>query len=205
MKYKSFALSGVAAIALAGAIAFAPAANAAGASTAQATSPSATSPSSTAPSATDQGYGASSSTGIGTGTTGTADATAAQGQPLDAVSNPKKTLKSASVQASDGQSIGKVTSVHVDSSGKPDHLNVRVNASVTGSSAKTVQIAASKLSYDSSQKMVVAQLTPDEIKSMATGGSSSSSSGASGMSSSPSGTTGSTTPGSTAPSGSQTY
>jgi hypothetical protein len=125
----------------------------------------------------------------GTTTGSTGMSSTPNGVPLASVSEPAKTLKSASVESSDGTKVGKVTRVHLDSNGQPQTLDVRIGK-------KTVSLDASQANYDSSQKIVVASLSATDMKNLPKPGASSSSS------TSPSTSSPNTyTPAQTAPSG----
>ncbi|MFZ1991526.1 MAG: hypothetical protein WAW96_17355 [Alphaproteobacteria bacterium] len=156
MFLRQILLSGIACVALCGG---------AMAATAQAT-----------PNAPSSAPPASSSTGAAGTTAATVPAASASaaGTAITDVKNPRTALKSASVEASDGTKVGKVSKVHVDSTGQAQSIDVKVGA-------KTVSLPAAQATFDESNKIVVAQLTADDIKALPKPGKSSS-----GMMSSPS-------------------
>jgi PRC-barrel domain len=84
---------------------------------------------------------------------------------LDAVPNPAQTLKAAAVRSSDGKDSGKIAKVEVGADGRPKAVEVKVGG-FFGLGGKIVSIDADALSYDAGKKIVVADLTADEIKAL---------------------------------------
>jgi len=103
-----------------------------------------------------------------TGTSGSATASTSAGMAsantveLAQVSNPKQALSNASVESSTGETIGSVKKIVTGSNGQPQKLTIALN----NGKNKTVSLDASQLRFDQSRKVVVAQLTQDEINSM---------------------------------------
>jgi len=122
------------------------------------------------------GGGAMAATAQATPDTGAAGTTAALGPSASAtaagraiadIKNPKTALKSASVESSDGTKVGKVSKVHVDSAGQAQSIDIKVGA-------KLVSLPAAQATFDEDNKIVVAQLTADDIKKLPTPGKASS-------------------------------
>lgn len=84
---------------------------------------------------------------------------------LSQVSNPQETLAKASVQDSQGNSIGPVQTVVVGSNGKPTAVKVDVG-SFLGTASKVVAIKASKLKFQQDNNILVTTMTKDQIKSL---------------------------------------
>ena len=82
-------------------------------------------------------------------------------QPASQVSSPETTLASATVQDSNGQSIGQVKSVKTSSGGKASSVAVSLS-----SAGKVVSIKASKLRYDPSGNVLKASLSSTEINAL---------------------------------------
>lgn len=81
---------------------------------------------------------------------------------LSAISNPPQTLANASVETQSGQAVGAVQKVVTDGNGKAQTVNV----ALLGAQSKIVALDASKLSFDQSRNVVVAQLSVDQIQAM---------------------------------------
>jgi len=173
MSLTKILLSSIASIALCGGLAMAQAPSAY-----PTTSPStsytggATTHGSSSPAAT----GDTTTSGALNGATG-----ATSGTSISAISNPKTALKSAAVESSDGTKVGKVSKVNVDASGQAKSLDIKVGA-------KTVSLPAAEATFNENSKIVVAQLTASDIKSLPKVSKPSTSSSSTGMSSSPSST-----------------
>ena len=86
---------------------------------------------------------------------------------LDTVSNPKRTLASAKVENSSGQSIGQVKRVNVGSNGKTQAVDIQVQGQ-NGAGTKTIRLDANDLSYDKDNNVLVTPLSADQISSMPT-------------------------------------
>jgi hypothetical protein len=95
---------------------------------------------------------------------GTPAQTVASAQPasLDTVANPPQTLANANVETSNGQAIGAVQKVVVGADGKASLVDVALRANP----GKIVEIDAGSLSYDQSRNVVVTQLNSDQINAM---------------------------------------
>lgn len=70
-------------------------------------------------------------------------------------------LANATVQAANGNSIGKVTDVIDGTDGKPSIVNVALN-----DNSKVVAISAGELSFDSAHNTLIASLTDEQIKAL---------------------------------------
>ncbi|HVZ90507.1 MAG TPA: hypothetical protein VG843_02560 [Rhizomicrobium sp.] len=93
------------------------------------------------------------------------------GTSVASLTNAKSKLASATVTDSQGQSVGHVKSVKTGAGGTPQQVRIAL-----ASNNQTVTIPADQLTYDSSSGTVQAQMSKDQIDSMAKQPSSSSSS-----------------------------
>jgi len=92
-------------------------------------------------------------------------AAAAKAEPATAVTDPQKTLASAKVQDSSGNSIGTVSDVKTSSSGMAKAITVSLPAS-HGKKSKAVEINATELRYMPENHLLKAQLTSQQINSL---------------------------------------
>ena len=92
--------------------------------------------------------------------TPTAPVTTAAATPLTAMPTAP-TLTNAAVQGSDGAPVGMVNKVIIGTDGKPASVNVALS-----DSSKVVALSASQLSFDSTNNILVASLTKEQIKSL---------------------------------------
>ena len=81
---------------------------------------------------------------------------------LTALTNPPQTLANASVETSTGQAIGAVQKVVTGTDGKAQTVDV----ALLGAQSKIVSIDAAQLAYDQSRNVVVAQLSADQIQAL---------------------------------------
>jgi hypothetical protein len=96
--------------------------------------------------------------------TGPSIAAAPISQPANGVANPAKTFATSSVIAADGQTVGAVQKIMLDSSGRARSVNVALLDNMGQS--KTVTLDASALNYDPGKNVLVAQMTNDQIKAL---------------------------------------
>ena len=89
----------------------------------------------------------------------------ATARPLSRVKDPSTTLASATVNDSNGQSIGQVQSVKTSSSGKAQSVAVSLTSSAT-TPGKIVTLQADQLTYDPSSNQLKASLTMDQINQL---------------------------------------
>jgi hypothetical protein len=92
-------------------------------------------------------------------------ASMAKRESLDNVSNPKSTLASATVQNSNGQSIGQVKKISVGSNGKTQAVDVQIKGQ-SGATTKTIRLDANDLSYDKDNNVLVTPLSSDQLSNM---------------------------------------
>ena len=92
-------------------------------------------------------------------------ATAVHTMSLASVSNPKATLVKAKVEDASGNSVGSVDDVVLDKSGKPTSLKVDVG-SFLGVGGKDVAMKASAFKFDPDHKILVTNMTKDQIKKL---------------------------------------
>lgn len=81
------------------------------------------------------------------------------------VNDPQNTLAKASVQDSQGNSIGAVQNVVIGSNGKPTEVNVEVG-SFLGEGNKVVAFKAAKLKFQQDRNILVTTMTKDQIKAL---------------------------------------
>ena len=81
----------------------------------------------------------------------------AAGIKLDAVQNPKQTLRGAAVKDSKGDAIGEVKSVQLDASGKVAAVNVGVGS-------KTVALKADTLTFVQAENTLISTQSKAEIE-----------------------------------------
>jgi len=89
----------------------------------------------------------------------------AKGTRATEVSEPQKTLASASVENEQGESLGAIKSITVSGDGKAEAVNIEV-ASLTGTGNKTVAVDASKFTYLPERNVLVASLAKSDLASM---------------------------------------
>ena len=81
------------------------------------------------------------------------------GVSLATVANPKKTLANAQLQDKAGQTVGTVRQVVLGSNGKVKNVYIDVNG-------KTVSVAAAKLKFDKSSKILLTSMTQEQIDAL---------------------------------------
>jgi hypothetical protein len=84
---------------------------------------------------------------------------------LSAVSDPKDTLTKAKVEDGKGNSIGSVDDVTFDKKGKPTSLKVDVGGFL-GVGDKDVAMKASAFKFDPDRKVLITNMTKDQIKKL---------------------------------------
>jgi sporulation protein YlmC with PRC-barrel domain len=84
---------------------------------------------------------------------------------LNTVSNPKDTLVKAKVVDANGNSVGSVDDVILDKQGKPTSLKVDVGGFL-GVGDKDVAMKASAFKFDPDRKVLVTNMTKDQIKKL---------------------------------------
>ena len=84
---------------------------------------------------------------------------------LTRVDNPKDTLVKAKVIDSKGDSVGSVDDVMLDKGGKPTSLKVDVG-SFLGVGGKDVAMKASAFKFDTDRKVLITNMTKDQIKKL---------------------------------------
>ena len=84
---------------------------------------------------------------------------------LSAVTDPKDTLMKAKVVDAKGNEIGSVDDVMFDKKGKPASLKVDVGGFL-GVGDKDVAMKASALKFDPDRKVLVTNMTKDQIKKL---------------------------------------
>jgi hypothetical protein len=89
----------------------------------------------------------------------------AKGTRATDVSEPQKTLASASVENEQGESLGAIKSITVSGDGKAEAVNIEV-ASLTGTGNKTVAVEASKFTYLADRNVLVASLAKSDLAGM---------------------------------------
>jgi len=89
----------------------------------------------------------------------------AKGTRATEVSEPQKTLASASVENEQGESLGAIKSITVSGDGKAEAVNIEV-ASLTGTGNKTVAVEASKFTYLPDRNVLVASLAKSDLAGM---------------------------------------
>lgn len=129
-----------------------------GQSTAQSGATSSEAPAGTAPSTAQSGADTEDKSAAAQGSAEPASTLVA----LDILADPPKTLENASVEANNGQTVGAVQNVDLDSDGKPQTVDI----ALLGGQSRTVAIAAAQLGYDQSRNVVVAQMSPDQIQAL---------------------------------------
>ncbi len=107
----------------------------------------------------------------GASAAGTSDTRAADAKPaahtiaLSAVATPKDTLTKAKVVDAAGNSVGSVDDVMLDKKGKPASLKVDVGGFL-GVGDKDVAMKASAFKFDPDRKVLVTNMTKDQIKKL---------------------------------------
>jgi len=107
----------------------------------------------------------------GTFAAGTSDTHATDGKPaahtisLSAVTDPKDTLTKAKVEDTNGNSVGSVDDVMMDKKGKPTSLKVDVGGFL-GVGDKDVAMKASAFKFDPDRKVLITNMTKDQIKKL---------------------------------------
>ena len=91
--------------------------------------------------------------------------TPAHTMALGAVSDPKDTLTKAKVVDTQGNAIGSVDDVTFDKKGKPTSLKVDVGGFL-GVGDKDVAMKASAFKFDPDRKVLVTNMTRDQIKKL---------------------------------------
>src|ERR1700704_4441237 len=84
---------------------------------------------------------------------------------LSAVSDPKDTLTKAKVEDAAGNSVGSVDDVTFDKQGKPTSLKVDVGGFL-GVGDKDVAMKASAFKFDPDRKVLITNMTKDQIKKL---------------------------------------
>ena len=84
---------------------------------------------------------------------------------LTHVDNPKDTLVKAKVIDAKGDSVGSVDDVMLDKGGKPTSLKVDVG-SFLGVGGKDVAMKASTFKFDTDRKVLITNMTKDQIKKL---------------------------------------
>jgi sporulation protein YlmC with PRC-barrel domain len=93
---------------------------------------------------------------------------AAVGVSLNDVRDPKRTLADTAIQDENGDDVGHVAEVVVDSKGKPIELKVDVG-SYLGMTYKLVSMKATDFKFDKDNKTLVTRLTKRQIHVIAGG------------------------------------
>ena len=111
-------------------------------------------------------FAASGTFAAGTSDThATAAKTATHTMSLSAVSDPKDTLTKAKVVDAKGNEVGSVDNVTFDKKGKPASLTVDVGGFL-GVGDKDVAMKASALKFDPDRKVLVTNMTKNQIKKL---------------------------------------
>ena len=84
---------------------------------------------------------------------------------LSAVSDPKDTLTKAKVVDAKGNEVGSVDDVMFDKKGKPDIAESRCRR-LLGRGGKDVAMKASAFKFDPDRKVLVTNMTKDQIKKL---------------------------------------
>jgi sporulation protein YlmC with PRC-barrel domain len=84
---------------------------------------------------------------------------------LTGMSNPKDTLTKAKVVDASGNSVGTVDDVTFNKAGKPTSLKVDVG-SFLGVGGKDVAMKASAFKFDPDRKVLITNMTKDQIKKL---------------------------------------
>jgi hypothetical protein len=82
-------------------------------------------------------------------------------KPLSSIDHPSPSLANATVVSSDGQTVGLVQKVQLDSSGRAATLDVALK-----DLGKTVSFSANDVNYDASKNTVIASASSEEITNM---------------------------------------
>ena len=110
-------------------------------------------------------FAASGTFAAGTSDTTTTAKPATHTMSLSAVADPKDTLTKAKVVDAKGNEIGSVDDVMFDKQGKPTSLKVDVGGFL-GVGDKDVAMKASALKFDPDRKVLVTNMTKDQIKKL---------------------------------------